>query len=100
MRFENGAQGIVTVTHASAEPKDTLDIYGTKGAINVKNVNKGIMDVTIDGKTHSQVIQPEPNRYTSLIDEFSHAILEDRSPLANASIGLRVNELLEQIYKT
>src|SRR5690349_4017777 len=41
LRFDAGTFGVICVSHATQEPKDTLDIFGTDGSIHVPVLNKG-----------------------------------------------------------
>src|SRR6266550_8881525 len=38
-RFERGACGVLSVTHAAHEPQDTLDVFGSLGSIHVAALN-------------------------------------------------------------
>ncbi len=39
IRFASGAQAVVTVSHATFEPNDTLDIFCTGGSIHIPSLN-------------------------------------------------------------
>src|SRR6266404_6510608 len=41
--FECGASGMLTVSHAAYEPRDTFDVFGSRGSIHVPVLNNGNM---------------------------------------------------------
>src|SRR6185436_12140842 len=45
--FETGVQGILSVTHAAAEPQDSLSIFGSGGSLHVKTLNDGALTVQV-----------------------------------------------------
>jgi predicted dehydrogenase len=120
--FSSGVRGIVTVTHASFEPLDTLDIYGTEGSIHVPVLNKGILTVKTRPGNRSFAVSNQSNLSDSditvetfagermenhpahsnfhlpLIADFTNAVLENREPRVGGSIGREVNRILEKIY--
>src|SRR5437588_4523541 len=48
VQFERGACGVLSVTHAAREPRDTLEIYGSLGSIHVPVLNEGTMRLRDD----------------------------------------------------
>ena len=96
--FENGAHGLLTVTHASYESTDTLDIFGTKGSIHVPVLNDGDMRIiTAEGERiekHPQL----PNVHLPLIEDFTRSVLHDSPVTVDGSIGREVNRIIAKIY--
>src|SRR5436190_8420229 len=45
--FENGAQGVLSVTHAASEAQDTLNIFGSRGSVHVPARNDGTFTVRV-----------------------------------------------------
>ena len=41
LQFERGVCGVVAVTHAAIEPRDTVEIFGSRGSFHVPSLNKG-----------------------------------------------------------
>jgi len=98
LHFEKGCSATVTVSHASIEPRDTLEIYGTKGSIHIPVLNKGEMTILADGMTRSERHPSAINLHEPLIEDFTEAVLNHREPTISGHIGREVNLVIEQIY--
>ena len=99
-RFELGTIGSVTVTHASIEPRDTLDVYGTKGSIHIPVLNLGNMTViTGDGERHENH-PPHENVHQPLIDDFAEAVISGHGPRVDGVAGREVSRLIDEVYRT
>ncbi|MHB9031064.1 MAG: Gfo/Idh/MocA family protein [Candidatus Latescibacterota bacterium] len=97
-RFESGAQGCLTVTHASFLAQDTLDIFGTEGALRVPNLNSGIITVRTRSGERTETLPPHPNFHYPLVGDFTGAVRENREPGVGGDAGRAVNLILERIY--
>lgn len=97
-QFENGACAGLAVTHASAEPQDTLDIFGTLGSIHAPVLNSGEITINSGGQTRRESHPTAANVHEPLIKDFAEAVLEDRSPLVTGEIGRTVAEIEAKIY--
>lgn len=98
-RFESGAQGALTVTHAAMEAQDTLDIFCTDGSLHIPKLNSGEMTVHTRSGYRTETLRPHANFHLPLIEDFTRAVLEDRKPAVGGKIGREVNRILEEIYK-
>ena len=98
LRHDRGCYATVSVTHASAESRDTLDVFGTLGSIHVSHLNRGEMRVVISGESSSETLPPHANLHLPLIDDFARAVSLDREPVVNGDIGRAVAVVEEQIY--
>jgi predicted dehydrogenase len=96
--FEQGASGVLTVSHAAQEPQDTLDVFGSRGSIHVPLLNDGKMRIVSEKGERTESHPPAANFHQPLIDEFIGAILEDREPAVGGAIGRQVACIEEQIY--
>ncbi|MEJ7712938.1 MAG: Gfo/Idh/MocA family oxidoreductase [Pyrinomonadaceae bacterium] len=99
IKFENGARAVLTVTHAAAEPQDTLDIYGSNGSVHVPVLNKGEMSIVTRSETVRESHPPDHNLHRPLIEDFSRAVQEEREPEVNGSVGLEVAQVIADIYR-
>ena len=99
LRFESGCCATITVTHASKEPRDTVEIYGTKGSIYIPVLNKGELTVVVGNETRSEAHPTASNTHRPLIDDFTRAVLEGREPAVDGETGRDVNRIIEHIYK-
>lgn len=98
LEFEDGPLASVVVTHASAEPKDTLSIYGTKGSIEITQLNRGDIKIkTKDGES-KELHSPHPNFHVLLIEDFADAIINGREPCVSGSVGRIIAEIEDTIY--
>jgi predicted dehydrogenase len=98
-RFESGARGQVTVTHAAAEPRDTLDIYGTTGSIHVESLNRGDLRVVGAFGDRIETHPPHANLHQPLIEDFTMALRKMREPGVTGQTGREVQRLLDRIYR-
>jgi predicted dehydrogenase len=97
-KFENGAAGILTSSHAAKEAKDTLDIFGSEGSIHVPVLNGGTITVVSSGGTRVEKHPNPPNVHQPLIDDFTRAIIENREPAVTGEMGREITRILDRIY--
>lgn len=117
--FANGATAIVD-THfcvPDAASKNMLELYGSQGSILAKGTigqsESGEMTIYSENgqsgydanqlreSTGGRDINPVPvNTYLAEIQEFGSAILENRKPLNDASIGLRNQQIITACYQS
>jgi len=98
LRFESGARGILLVSHAPAEPQDSLDIYGTEGSLHVHVLNDG--DLRIVGPEGEELdrLPPHHNLHQPLVEDFIDAVETGREPVVDGALGRRIQALLEAAY--
>jgi predicted dehydrogenase len=97
--FENNTQAIIRVSHAVYEARDTLDICGTKGTIYVPVLNNGTLIVKTEKGERTENHPPHQNVHQPLIEDFTNAVMENRNPLVDGSVGREVSLILDNIYK-
>ncbi|MCF6335726.1 MAG: Gfo/Idh/MocA family oxidoreductase [Spirochaetales bacterium] len=97
-RFENGATGILTSSHAAGESQDTLDIFGSEGSIHVPNLNEGTITIFSNKETGNEKNPKHPNAHLPLIENFIQAVLTDSAPAVTGEMGRKVTILLDKIY--
>lgn len=117
LMFENGAMASVDSCFSIPDnsSKNILELYGSKGSILAKGTigqsPAGEMTAYLEGSdsgydaNQARVsgegisINPTPiNAYCAEIEEFSLAILENREPLNNFSLGLESQKVLTACY--
>jgi predicted dehydrogenase len=98
-RFESGASAVLAVTHAACEPQDTLDIFGSRGSIHIRNLNAGDLRVVCDEDESRETLPPESNLHAPLIREFVEAVINDREPAVNGETGRMIAMIEETIYR-
>lgn len=98
-RFESGACGNLSVSHAAAEPKDTLDIFGSLGSIRVSILNEGKLRIIGKLGERYEAHPPDANLHAPLIADFVDAVLNDREPRVNGGTGRAVALVEEKIYE-
>lgn len=96
--FTNGAQGILTVTHASFEAQDTLTIFGSSGSLHVPILNQGELRIKTAAGERIEQHPPHANIHQPLIEDFTGAVLDDRVPQVGGAIGRAVARLEAEIY--
>lgn len=98
-RFEGGAGGVLSVTHAAHEAQDTLEIFGSRGSIHVPALNEGTMRVTGDAGECVETHSPHANFHIPLIRNFVDAVMNDREPAVGGETGRVVAWIEDEIYK-
>ena len=97
-RFERGACGLLSVSHATAEAKDSLDIFGSQGSIRVSILNEGKIRVIGTLGERYEAHLPHANLHAPLIEDFVDAVLNDREPIVSGATGRAVALIEEEIY--
>jgi len=98
LRFRSGAVAVLAVTHAAAEPRDTLEIFGTRGSARVSVLNQGALRVVTGGGTREERHPPHPNLHQPLVEDFVAAVREGREPAVAGEVGLEVARVMARIY--
>ncbi len=98
-QFAGGTCANLTVTHAARTPQDTLDIFGTKGAIHIPVLNGAELKIKIGNDERFEFHAPDGNVHQPLIHDFTEAVLNNTENAVNGAIGRRVALLEEEIYK-
>jgi predicted dehydrogenase len=99
LKFEGGAQAVISVTHAARVPQDTLEIFGDAGSVRIDVLNEGRLRIRTAEGEREEVHAPHANLHQPLIDDFARAVVEGRPPLVDGATGQAVSEVLELIYK-
>jgi predicted dehydrogenase len=97
-QFESGTCGVLSVTHAANEPRDTLDVFGTQGSINVPLLNAGEIRIRTSNGERVESHPPTANIHQPLIEDFVEAVLTNRQPGVSGEIGRMVAKIEEEIY--
>lgn len=99
LRFERGVCGVISVTHAAAEPKDSLHIFGSLGSIRVSVLSEGKIRVIGKLGERYEAHPPDANLHAPLIEDFVKAVLTDREPRVTGGTGRAVALIEEAIYR-
>ena len=98
-RFTSGVCAMLSVTHAAAEAKDTLNIFGSLGSIHVSILNQGTMRVIGKSGERYEAHSPAANLHAPLIEDFTNAVFGNREPAVNGETGRTVNRIEAEIYR-
>lgn len=99
IEFESGVRAVLSVTHAAAEPQDTLDVYGSHGSAHVPVLNQGRLTVLSGGNTEVEHLPPHENLHLPLVEDFVRAVRENREPEVDGTAGLEVAKVIAEIYR-
>jgi predicted dehydrogenase len=97
--FENRTHAVIRASHAAYEARDTLDIFGTKGAIHVPVLNNGTLVVSTEKGERTEHHPAHRNVHQPLIEDFTNAVLEKRNPAVDGLVGKEVHLIIDKIYK-
>ena len=98
-RFTGGVCAVLSVSHATAAAKDTLNIFGSLGSIHVSVLNQGNMQVIGKSGERYEALSPAANLHAPLIDDFITSVLRNREPRVNGETGRTVAGIEEEIYR-
>ena len=98
-RFERGACGVLSVSHAAVEAKDSLNIFGSLGSIRVSILNEGKIRVVGKLGQRYEALPPAANLHAPLIEDFVKAVLTNREPAVSGGTGRAVAIIEEEIYR-
>ena len=98
-RFAAGACATLSVSHAAAEARDTLNIFGSLGSIRVPVLNEGKLQVITKSGERWETLSPAGNLHAPLIEDFTHAVLNDRAVTVSGEIGRTVATIQAEIYR-
>ncbi len=96
--LEGGGQGVLSVSHAALEARDTLEVIGTEGSIIVPVLNVGGTLIRTRAGERTESHPPHANLHLPLIEDFVSAVREDRPPSVTGEVGRAVAEAVEGIY--
>ena len=99
-QFVNGGCAVLSVTHAAAEPQDTLEIFGSRGSIHIADLNRGVMRVVTSHGEVAETLAPDANLHAPMIRDFVDAVLSDREPAVSGEVGQTVAMIEEEIYRS
>ena len=97
-RFERGACALLAVSHAAAQAKDSLHIFGSLGSIRVSILNEGKLRLVGKLGERYEVHPPAANLHAPLIEDFVDAVLTDHEPAVSGEAGRAVAMIEEKIY--
>ena len=98
LRFQSGAEAVLTVTHAAFESRDVLELFGTQGSAHVSVLNKGTLRVVTAKGMREEQHPPHANLHQPLVEDFVAALRERREPRVTGEIGLEVARVVAAIY--
>ena len=97
IQFASGASGVVTATRGGTMERDVLCIQGTRGVVQVDNLNGGWLTVTGEAGTRQETLPCHANPHLPLIEAFCDAIREKRPPDVDAETGWRVQRIIDAV---
>lgn len=98
IRFDGGALATVTVSHAAAEPHDTLHLFGSEGSIHIPRLNGDELRLVREGKETVESHPAPSNLHQPLIEQFVRSAHGEEEPVVDGRTGREVNRLLREIY--
>jgi predicted dehydrogenase len=98
LSFENGAQAMLSVTHAALEQRDSVEVIGTLGSARIPVLNEGLLRITTAAGTRDEQHPPHANLHQPLIEDFIVAVREKRDSTVTGVVGLEVQRVLDAIY--
>jgi predicted dehydrogenase len=98
LRFEAGPLATLTVTHAAAEPQDTLHIFASEGSIHVPRLNGAELRIWRGGEETVEHHPTPENLHQPLVAQFVDAVLAGTAPAVGGRAGREVNRVLAEMY--
>ncbi len=100
LTFENGAHGVLSVMRGGTEDRDTVTILGTKGSARVNTLSQGVITVASARGSQTETLPPPNNFHLPLIEDFTRSLLDDTAPEVDGRIGLRVQQIVDEAYRS
>jgi predicted dehydrogenase len=98
LRFEAGPLATLTVSHAAAEPQDTLHLFGSEGSIHVPRLNGAELHIWRAGEETVEHHPAPENLHQPLVAQFVDAALAGTAPAVGGRAGREVNRVLAEMY--
>jgi predicted dehydrogenase len=99
MEFDGGCRADLFCSHAVAESRDSLDIYGTGGSIHIPVLNAAELVLRRPGRQDEIFyLPPDDNVHFPLVDDFVRAVAEGRPPMIDGEQGKITTVLLDRAY--
>jgi predicted dehydrogenase len=98
LEFEHGPCATVTVTHAAHDRQDTLQVFGTRGSMQVDELNAGRLRIRVGDQERLESHPPAANLHRPLVDDFVDAVRMNREPAVTGDIGRTVSAIEDEIY--
>ena len=100
LQFESGGCATVSVTHAAEEPRDTIEVFGSRGlALRRSSEQRRPEDSAGRQLSASNRIPRSANLHLPLIEDFVDAVVAGRTPGVPGEIGREVARLEAEIYE-
>ncbi|MGA1369545.1 MAG: Gfo/Idh/MocA family protein [Blastocatellia bacterium] len=98
-RFESGALATLTVSHATWEPRDSVQLDGSEGSISIPVLNRGEMVVRTARGERVETHPPHANLHLPSIVDFVAAVRERRAPGVDGAMGREVTRIEDLLYQ-
>jgi predicted dehydrogenase len=98
LRFDAGPVATLTVTHAAAEPQDTLHLFGSEGSIHLPRLNGAELRIWRAGEETVEHHPAPENLHLPLVEQFVEAALAGAAPAVGGRAGRDVNRVLAEMY--
>ncbi len=97
---ESGVLGTLSCSWATALPRFSLTLFGTKGEAVIDYANDGGVQVrTVDEEAWSQMAFDAPDRFAQQAKHFLDCIAQGKMPLVTGADGLAVMRVLDAAYR-
>ncbi len=99
VQFKAGAHGVLQCYFGTVDTPDRLELIGTEGRITVEDLNHGDLALYTANGQEQESHPPASNLHAPLIEDFSAALVEHRSPAICGRIGKRTNDVIQMAYE-
>ena len=98
-QFASGAVGTLAVSHATKDPRDTLDLFCTAGSVHIPRLSGSELRLVVEGADEVETHPPPANLHLPFVEQFVRSILDGEDPAVDGKAGREVNRLLAGIYR-
>ena len=98
-RFESGALATLAVSHATSEPRDSVQVDGSEGSISIPVLNRGELVLRTARGERIETHPPHPNLHLPSIVDFVVALREGRPPAVDGEMGREVTRIEDLLYQ-
>ncbi len=99
LRFDSGAEAVGNVNWNIQQRADTVEVFGDAGKVWINNINSGDFHMLDkNGQETGEAFEMPAFTHIGLVENFVKAVKGEEDLICNAFDGLRVNELMADVY--
>jgi predicted dehydrogenase len=101
LQFASGVHGLLGIYWNMHQPMDQLEIIGTKGRLNVSDLEAGVLELHVDDDPPSRWVLPPPRpTHLPLVADIVQSVVSGRPVTVPCEAGLAAAALVDAAYRS